>query len=307
VSNPELGGFLNTQLAVLRDAQWFSGSSGVGIVFPDTEVTRRASEQVVAPFLTSLGITNVKSYVIDSSNIGTLGASTQVAVTGALRDGVDRIVTVGGTRILAVMLAQPEVAQLDAKYSISTYDSPAFFVDNPGTIVAERRTGMAGLGFQGGGDARLGSGDVPFPDPSNPQEGLCKQIIDGAGATPPATNRENYRVVFQHCDAALLLKAAFDRMPKDTITAESFRDAVWALGTSWRGVLTYGQPGWISGSYAGAGAGRGMYWDDSCQLPERDPGCFRYGTAETPLTPAVLAPAGQTSVAAPTPGTSPAP
>jgi hypothetical protein len=308
VSNPELNAFLNTQLAVLRDAQWFSGSTGVGIVYPDTEVTRRASQAVVAPYLAGLGITNVKQYAIDSSNIGTLGASTTAAVTNATKDGVDRIVTVGGTRILAVMLAQPEVAQLNAKYSVSTYDSPAFFVDNPSTIVAERRSGMAGLGFQGGGDARLGSGNVPFPDPANPQETLCKQIIDGAGATPPKTDRENYRVVFQHCDAALLLKAAFDAMPKDQITAESFRDAVWGLGTSWRSALAYGS-GWTSGSYTGAAVGRGMYWDDACQLPEREQGCFRYGTGDVPFAPAPVTTAVPGAEAAPgatnAPGTAP--
>jgi hypothetical protein len=286
VSNPELGAFLNSQLQVLTTAGWFQGSTGVGILFPDTEVTRRAAAETVAPYLAGQGITNVQQYAIDSSNIGTLGATSQAAAAAATAAGLDRIVTVGGSRILAVLLAQPEIQNLEARFSISTYDSPAFFVDNPGTIVAERRSGMAGLGFQGGGDTRLGSGGVPFPDPANPQETLCKQIIDQAGATPPAQNRENYRVVFQHCDAALLLKAAFDRMPKDDIRPETLRDAIWSLGPQWRSALAYGS-GWTSGSYAGAATGRGMVWDDACTLPQReDPGCFRYGTPELPFAAA---------------------
>jgi hypothetical protein len=289
VSNPELGAFLTSQLQVLTTAGWFQGSTGVGVLFPDTEVTRRAAAETVAPYLASQGITNVQQYAIDSSNIGTLGATSQAAATAATAAGLDRIITVGGTRILAVLLAQPEVQGLNARFSISTYDSPAFFVDNPGAIIAERRSGMAGLGFQGGGDTRLGSGGVPFPDPANPQEVLCKKIIDDAGATPPAQNRENYRVVFQHCDAALLLKAAFDRMPKDDIRPETLRDAIWGLGPSWRSALAYGS-GWTSGSYAGATTGRGMIWDDACTLPEReDPGCFRYGTPEAPFAPAPVA------------------
>jgi hypothetical protein len=200
---------------------------------------------------------------------------------------------------MALMLAQAEAETLQAKYSVSTYDSPAFFVDNPDTIVSERRSGMAGVGFQGGGDMRLGSGGVPFPDLANPQEVLCKQIIDQAGAAPPAQNRENYRVVFQHCDTAFLMKAAFDKMPKDDISAEAFRNAVWSLGDSWRGALDYA-PGWVSGSYAGAKVGRGFFWDDNCQLPDRQPGCFRYGTGDLPFTtPPVATAAPATPAGAP--------
>lgn len=289
VSNPEFNSFVTAQLNVLRDAQWFNGSQGVAVVYPDTEVNRRAAQAVVNPYLTQLGITNSKEFAIDSSNAGTLGATSQVALTGAQAAGLDRIFVVGGSRIMALMLAQPEAETLDAKYSVSTFDSPAFFVDNPASIVESRRSGMAGMGFQGGGDMRLGSGDVPFPDPANPQEVLCKQIIDDAGATPPQQNRENYRVVFQHCDSALLMKAAFDRMPKDDIRAETFRDAVWSLGDQWRAALPY-STGWPNGSYAGAATGRGFYWDDGCQLADREPGCFRYGTNDIPLVAAEAAP-----------------
>lgn len=289
VSNPEFNGFVTAQLNVLRDAQWFNGSKGVAVVYPDTEVNRRAAQSVVNPYLAQLGITNTKEFAIDSSNAGTLGATSSVALSGAQAAGLDRVFVVGGSRIMALMLAQPEAETLQAKYSVSTFDSPAFFVDNPDTIVSARRSGMAGMGFQGGGDMRLGSGGVAFPDPANAQEVLCKKIIDDAGATPPAQNRENYRVVFQHCDTALLMKAAFDRMPKDDIRAETFRDAVWALGDQWRGALAY-SAGWQAGSYAGAASARGFFWDDSCQLEGRAPGCFRYGTPETPLAAATVPP-----------------
>jgi hypothetical protein len=288
VSNPEFNGFVTTQLSALRDSGWFNGSKGVAVVYPDTEVTRRAAQTIVNPFLAQVGVTNSKEFAIDSSNAGSLGATASLALAGAQTAGLDRIFVVGGARVMALMLAAPEAQTLEAKYSISTFDSPAFFVDNPDVIVAERRSGMAGVGFQGGGDMRLGSGGVAFPDPANPQEVLCKQIIDQAGAAPPAQNRENYRVVFQHCDTAFLMKAAFDRMPKDDISAESFRTAVWSLGDAWRGALAYA-PGWTSGSYAGAKVGRGVYWDDTCQVPDRTPGCFRYGTPELPFTTPPLA------------------
>jgi hypothetical protein len=280
---PEFGAFIRTKLRLLRDAGWFSGSSGVAVVFPDTEVTRRAADTVVLPELSSFGVTSTRTFAVDSSNAGTLGATSAAALAGAQSAGLDRVLVIGGARILPVMLAQAEAESLEARYSIATYDNPAFFVDNPDTVVTERRNGMAGLGVQGGGDMRLGSGDVPFPDPGNPSEQLCKQIVDGAGAAPPASNRENYNVVFQFCDAVLLLKAAFDAVPRDAVSVEAFRDAVFGLGPAWRSALSYGANGWPSGAYAGATTGRGIVWDPGCALPERTPGCFRYGTSELPL------------------------
>jgi len=305
---PTLDSFVTAQLQVLQGAGWFNGAKGVAVVSPDTEVTRRMSQTVVAPFLKSIGVTNSSDYYIDSSNAGTLGATSSSALTSAAGKGQDRVFVMGGARILGVMISTSEAESLDAKYSISSYDSPAFLVDNPGTIVSARRSGMAGLGFQPGGDMRAGSGNEVFPNPARPNEVLCKQVIDAAGANPPEPNRENYRVAMQFCESTLLLKAALDKAPKD-LTPNVFRDAVWSLGTSWSGAVTYGAS-WQPGQYAGATVARGTYWDDNCVLSDRpEKGCFRYGTGDIPLpppvqaAPAVPAPAGTAPAATAPAGT----
>ena len=281
---PEYDAFVSKQLEVLKSAGWFNGASGVKVMAADNVVTRRATQQIVLPFLANAGITNASEYYIDSSNAGTLGATTSAALTSARSERQDHILTIGGSRVLAVALSTQEAQDLKSVYSVSSYDYPAFLVDNPATIVAERRNGMAGLGFSPSLDMRINSSTEPYPDPARPTEVLCKQIIDGVGAAPPEVSRENYRVDMGYCESTLLLKAALDKAPND-ITPNAFRDAVWSLGTSWSAATTYGS-NWQPGQYAGATVVRGIYWDPQCPLTNRTTaGCFRWGTSDIPLTP----------------------
>jgi len=300
---PTLDTFLTAQLDVLKNAGWFNGAKGVAVAAPDTEVTRRLSQSIVEPYLKNLGITNSSEYYIDSSNAGTLGATSSAALTAATSKGQDRVFVFGGARVESVMLSTSEAENLNANYTISTYDSPAFLVDNPATIVTARRAGMAGLGFQPGSDMRVNSSDEAFPNPARPTEVLCKQIVDAAGAVPTVKNRENYRVLMQFCDSTLMLKAALDKAPKD-LTPNAFRDAVWSLGNTWQSATTYGSS-WQKDQYAGATVGRGMYWDDACVLSDRpSKGCFRFGTGDIPLPPPTQAIAVASAPAASVPAAS---
>ena len=283
-SLPNFDTFVKNLLVTLKNSGWFDGAQGVAVLAPDAEVSRRVSTSIVAPYLQSIGVTKSANYFIDISNIGTLGATSSAALTGAKNKGLDRVLTIGGERILAVALSASEAQDLKARYSITSYDNPAFFVDNPGTIVPEARVGMAGLGFSPSSDMRADSSTEPFPDPARPNEGLCKQIIDGAGAAPPEGKRENYRVVMQFCDATLLLKSALDKAPKD-LTPNAFKNAMWSLGSSYTSAVAYGT-NWSTGQYAGVTTVKGLYWDNSCTLSDRtDKGCFRFGTGDQPLVP----------------------
>jgi len=282
-SLPPVDSFAKTLLATLKNAGWFDGAQGVAVIAPDAEVTRRTTTQVVTPYLQSIGITKSQTYYIDVSNPGTLGATSSAALSGAKNGGLDRVIFIGGERIEAVALSTSEAEELTAKYSISSYDNPAFFVDNPDTVVVQSRIGMVGLGFSPSADNRADSNPLAFPDPARPNEGLCKQIIDTAGAAPPEKNRENYRVALQYCDATLLLKAALDKAPKN-LTPNAFKDAMWSLGTSYSSAVAYGS-NWTQGQYAGANAMRLMLWDETCSLNDRPTkGCYRMGPTDIPLS-----------------------
>ena len=281
-SLPRFDSYVMTLLPTLKAAGWFDGAQGVAVIAPDAAVSRRSIDTIVTPYLQSIGVTKSANFFIDVSNIGTLGATSSAALSGAKNKGLDRVIALGGERIEAVALSSTEAEELTAKYTISSYDNPAFFVDNPETIVEKSRIGMVGLGFSPSSDNRSDSSTLPFPDPARPNEGLCKQIVDAAGANPPEGNRENYRVILQFCDATLLLKAALDKAPK-SVTPNAFKDAMWSLGTSYSSAVAYGSS-WTQGQYAGATVLRQTTWDDTCTLKDRTTkGCYRVAPVDTPL------------------------
>jgi hypothetical protein len=279
---PEYGSFLNAQLTALRDSGWFQGAQGVAIVSVDTDVARRQSEQTVTPFLAANGVTKSGTFFVDTSNVGTLGAGSSAALVGAATQGLDRILVVGGARILPVMLAQAEASTTTARYAISSYDSPLFLQDNPTSIVGAALNGMVGFGILPPGDIREDPA-LPFPDPANQAQGLCKNIIDSAQATPPQGVRPNYKSGLQYCDAVLFLKAVLDTAPAD-LTAEKFREAAWALGTSYSSATTFGG-NFGPGQYAASGIGRVLAFEQTCQNPTTGaPGCFLYRGGNVPFT-----------------------
>jgi hypothetical protein len=296
---PEYGAYILAELDVLKNqTDYFNGSSGVSVVAPDTEVTRRVVDSIVLPKLREYGLGASTAQYVDSSNVGTLGAGATAALQATQAAGLDRLMVVGGARILPTLFADSLVRDLDARYTISSFDNPAFFVDNQDIFFPERLVGMVGLGYMPALDLR--KNPDPFPSPERPNEALCKQIIDQAGAAPGEQFRENYRTVMQTCDSTLLLKAAFDRIPKgSTVTGTTFRDAVWSVGSAWT-AATVPTTGWQQGSYSGVAQGRGMYWDTACVVEGAPaPGCFLYGLPPTPLTPAAAVPAAPAEPAAP--------
>jgi len=279
---PEYGAYLRTELNALKDQGWFNGTAGVAVVGVDNEIARRNITEVVQPFFAANGITKSETFFVDTANIGTLGAGSSAALTGAANSGLDRVIVVGGARILPIMLSSQEATTSKAKFAISSYDSPLFLQDNPATIVDTTLTGMIGFGVLPAGDIRLDPA-IPFPDPATPNQGLCKQIIDSAGATPPDGVRPNYKEGLQYCDANLFLKAVIDKAPKD-LTANAFRDAAWQVGNGYSSSVTFG--GSIgNGQYAASNTGRVLVYESTtCLNPvSGKPGCFLYRGGNVPF------------------------
>ncbi|MEI6693867.1 MAG: hypothetical protein WCL12_03935 [Actinomycetes bacterium] len=279
---PEYSSYLRTELAALQSQGWFTGTAGVSIVGVDNEIARRDITDIVIPFLTSNGITKSQSFFVDTSNVGTLGAGSSAALTGTANGGLDRVIVIGGARILPVMLSTQEATTTKAKFAISSYDSPLFLQDNPSVEVSSTLVGMTGFGVLPAGDIREDP-TVPFPNPATPNQGLCKQIIDSAGATPPDGVRPNYKEGLQYCDATLFLKAVIDKAPKN-LTANAFRDAAWQVGTGYSSAVTFG--GTLAyGKYAATNTGRVLAFDSTtCLNPvSGKPGCFLYRGGNVPF------------------------
>ncbi len=279
---PEYSGFLKTELQALKDQGWFSGSAGLAIVGVDNEVARRSIADVVQPFLSSANVIKSQTFFVDTSNPGTLGAGSSAALSGLANAGLDRVLIIGGARILPIMLSTAEATTTKAKFSISSFDSPLFLQDNPNTVASNTLPEMIGFGVVPAGDIRDDPA-IPFPFPATPSQGLCKQIIDSARATPPDAVRPNYKAGLQYCDATLFLKAVTDKAPRN-LTAKAFRDAAWTLGDGYSSSLTFGG-NFSVGRYAASSTGRVLTYDAvTCLNPVTGrPGCFLYRGGNVPF------------------------
>jgi hypothetical protein len=295
-TQPEYGAFHRAQLDALATQGFFAGSQGVLLMVSDDEVSRRVADTITQPFLQSQNLTNVRTEFIDSSGPGALGETTDRALVAGKATGADRVVVVGGARILPVAATTIEVEDFAARWAMSSYDQPFFFANNPDAIVTSIRDGMTGIGYSSPVDVAA-SAAPPFPDPANPAQVECKRIIDAAGATPPGDLRTNWRPAFQLCDATMFLDATLDDIGDgDSITAEQFKDSVAQIGDVYRTSIGFSST-WGEGVYAGTDGARPMSWHPECSCYLYDGDTIRFA----PVAPAPASSAASPAASAPLP------
>ena len=241
----------------------------------DSDVTRRAVDVVVQPFLAQQGVSRLQVSYVDPTNAGTLGDTTSAAVAAGSSAGLDRVLVVGGTDVLPFALTSQAAVGYGARWGVSTFDSPQLLQDNPGSIVSSGLGGMVGLGYAPTYDVGATAGP-PFPDPSRPAEAVCKGILDSAGIEVGDGQRPSYRTVFQYCDATFFLKAALDRAPRGAVTGAEFKDAVGEIGQAYASASTFGSE-LLPGQYAATDAGRVLAYNAPCA-------CFQYEGGNVAIT-----------------------
>ena len=104
--NPEYTGFVKAQLNAMNERELLRrqhrraahavGRRGVARVRP---------RRVVEPYLKSIGVTKMQASYIDSTNTGTLGATSAAALTAGKNGNLNRVVVIGGARIEPVALS----------------------------------------------------------------------------------------------------------------------------------------------------------------------------------------------------------
>jgi Periplasmic binding protein len=208
---------------------WLSNANKIAFVAVDTDTARRQVNDLGTQ-MDRQGIKH-RSWFIDSSNAGTLGAGASSAWSGILSGQFDRVMIVGGARILPVFLSDAQAETSTAKIAISTYDNPIFLTDNPDTVVTSALDGMQGLSLSDVADVRIGDGDGDQelnPDAS-PSRQACLDIATEKGVNPEP-NRANYKQLLLYCDATLFLDAVLDSVGEgDTVSSDQFAKAVSAL------------------------------------------------------------------------------
>jgi hypothetical protein len=275
-THPEYGAFMRTQLNALLAEGYFAGTQGVQILPVDNEVTRRVATEIIQPFLAQNGITKTSINYVDSTNTGTLNNTSSAAVAAGKAAGFDRVIAVGGARIMPVALSDVGAGSYNSIWSISSFDSPGFIEENPDSVFTERVVGGSGFGYIPAYDVVNAAKVEPFPDPTRPSEGLCKSILDAAGIPPVEEGeRQNYRNAMQYCDATMFMKAAFDKAPQGDISAAEFKQGADQIGTTYQSAMTVGS-NLLPGQYAPTNAGRVLAWDPTCL-------CFAYKGGNVPF------------------------
>ena len=178
------------------------------MVAADTEINHRVIEDLAVPLLKDAGVKAEVAWV-DTTDQGSLfqGAD-QAAVTFRTKK-IDRVTFLGGARLASIFTTVAAAQSFTATYSISSFDNPAFFVNNPETIPPETLKGMVGVGFNPAQDVP----DTQYAFPTGKPEKECVQIYADAGIE--FESREAARVALPYCDAARLLKAAGDEVDGD--------------------------------------------------------------------------------------------
>ncbi|MBW6434332.1 ABC transporter substrate-binding protein [Actinoplanes hulinensis] len=266
-SYPEYDAFATSFLSVLVQQKFFDGRKEAGLVAADTPANKSVYDELVVPLLSEAGVTVAVNW-IDTTSLGTLNSGLSQAAVNFRGKRIDRVFFLGGARLAPFFMTSAKAQSFTARYGISTFDSPIFMVNNPGTVPPESLAGMVGIGFAPANDVP----DSRLAFPGTDAEKKCLDIYQQAGIT--FAKRENARVAFTYCDAALLLQGAAANLGPN-LNAAAWGTAARALGPAFSTAGGFGGELGPDGYAAGTGY-RILKYDTGCA-------CFTYDGPVTPL------------------------
>lgn len=259
-SYPSYDGFVRAYITSLADQGFFEGEEQVGVVADDNPINHRVMEELAEPLFDEVGIDPEISWV-DSTDQGSLFEGNDQAAVTFRTAGIDRVMFLGGARLASIFATVASAQSFTARYALSSFDNPTFFVNNPSTVPPEVLEGAVGLGFNSSQD--VPDEQRPFPD--GEAETTCLEMYDAAGIT--FDSREAARVALPYCDAVRLLTAGAESLGDD-LNAAAWGAAVQQLGAAFTPATGFaGALG--TGRAAASGAFRPMRFDGDC-------GCFVY-------------------------------
>ncbi|WP_370614822.1 ABC transporter substrate-binding protein [Mumia sp. Pv 4-285] len=259
-SYPSYDGFVRAYVQTLSEQGFFKGRKQVGVVAADNAINRTTMEELAIPLLEDAGVKPEVAWV-DTTDQGSLFMGTGQGAVTFRSAGIDRVMFLGGARLASIFATQATTQEFKARYAVSTFDNPAFFVNNPDMLPASILKGMVGVGFAPSQEV----GDAQLAFPGTDAEKKCIDIYSEAGIS--FESREAARVALPYCDAALLLQAGATELTDD-FNAGAWGAAVESLGSAF--VPATGFTGALGpGKQAASGAYRVIRFDDSC-------GCFVY-------------------------------
>jgi ABC-type branched-subunit amino acid transport system substrate-binding protein len=251
-SLPEYGQLLAGLAEAMRAEKFLTKSTRLGVIGIDTAQNRRVAEKELLPTLKSLGATPVDIQWVDPTSSATLQAGQNQAILSFKERKVDRVVLVGGSRLLAFLLTIAIPQKYFPAYAVTTFDNPEFVAtQNP-----EAMQGALGISVLPGAD--LSSGELEFPFGKGEQR--CLDVLAAAGEK--FEKRENARQATLYCDAVFLLQRAFDGAEDEPVTAASFAERVAQIGP-FENASNYATE-FTPGHFAGAAGYRPIRFDEGC-------------------------------------------
>jgi hypothetical protein len=198
---------------------------------------------------------------VDTTDIGTIYMGSEQAAITFASAGIDRVMFLGGSRLASIFATIAGSKQFKARYAISSFDNPSFFVNNPDTVPADTMDGMVGIGFHP-------PQDVPDSEMAFPTDGVERECIDvysKAGIT--FESREAARIALPYCDAVRLLKLGADGVEGE-FNAATWSESVDENGADFQTASGFGNA-LGDGGRGAAGAYRALNFDKDCN-------CFVY-------------------------------
>jgi len=250
---PEYGKLLRGLAKALDDNDFFDTDSRLGVIGLDSPENRRVFEVDLAPTLEGLGVPVVDVQWIDSTSGATLQAGQDQAVLEWKNIGIDRVIVVGGSRLLAFLVTTAIPQEFFPRYAITSFDNPDFLKrEMPMSL-----EGSVGISIQAAFDVA----DSEYPRPGNDAEQWCIDTLAAGGHV--FAERANSREALIYCDAVRLLQQAGSALVGRAVTADAMASAITALGAQWQSASNYAS-GFEAGAFDGVAGFRATLWEPSC-------------------------------------------
>ncbi len=230
---------------------WFDGGT-VGVIAIDSGLSQRVFDEQFAPVLREAGIEIASYNTIDPTDGTSFNNDQLQAIVNFKEAGVDRVVAIGGSRLVSWFIDTSLVQNFSAEFAVSSYDAPDFNTFN----YPEMMGGAAGISVLPGYDVK----DAEYAFPANDAEKGCVDLFVAAGLD--VTDRASVRTGLVFCDAINLVAAAGNQA--DEISAAGISEAVWGLGDSFEAASVYGVE-FTPGIYAGGDKYVRFSFDETCE------------------------------------------
>ena len=234
----------------LESENWYDGAV-VGIIGIDNDMNRRINDQVLLPRLAGAGAEAAAISWVDPADGTTLEAGLQQAILDFKSADVDKVIAVGGSRLLPWLIDIAATQNFEPAYALTSYDSPEFNMRNTPDLMA----GSLGITVLPGWDVT----DDQYPSPANDAEAECLDVLAGAGIT--FESRANSRSALLYCDAVRMLQHAGRHAA--SMSPDDMGSAMWAVGDAFESASVYAVA-FSEGSYTGSAGYRVFAFDDAC-------------------------------------------